>query len=80
MNMGLGFLPALYVRSEITPRKDVQILPLSEVPAYRTIALAWRPSAPYRVLYRALASLIRSICREKLHADVHAYEPSSPSI
>ncbi|WP_281300325.1 MULTISPECIES: hydrogen peroxide-inducible genes activator [unclassified Iodidimonas] len=77
MNMGLGFLPALYVRSEILPRKDVVVLGLNEELAYRTVAMAWRPSVPHRRLYRELAQFIRRMCQERLSADVRVHDPSA---
>jgi len=66
MGMGLGFLPALYVRSEILPRSDVAVLTLDPPPTYRAVGLAWRQSAPHRQLYRKLAHSMRRISRAKL--------------
>lgn len=70
MGMGLGFLPALYVRSEIMPRADVAVLPFEKPPAFRTVALAWRPRSPHKRLYRDIAQLFRAICRARLKDEV----------
>lgn len=68
---GLAFLPALYIRSEIEPRKDVTVLEMSDVPSDRDVVLAWRPTAPQRRLYRDLARQMRQICRSKLADCLH---------
>lgn len=78
MNMGLGFLPALYVRSEIAPRRDVSVLRMRKPPAQRTVALAWRPRSPHRRLYREIATLFRRICQTRLK-DVIVIEPAGES-
>lgn len=66
MGMGLAFLPALYIRSELQERSDLKILPLQGERIDRTIALVYRPTSPNRVLYRRLAGLIRELAEEKL--------------
>lgn len=66
MNMGLGFLPALYVRSDIKPRRDVVVLPMHPPPTHRSVGLAWRPTAPHRKLYRDIAARIRNVCKKRL--------------
>ena len=72
--IGLAFLPALYVRSEIGPRHDVEVLELDETPTDREVVLAWRPSAPQRQLYRAMAAFLRVQCRKKLGRILHVAE------
>lgn len=64
--IGISFLPALYVRSEISGRQDVATVPVSDLVESRTITLAWRNSAPHAALYRDLANKIRSIIAERL--------------
>lgn len=64
--IGLAFLPALYVRSEIEPRNDVAVLKLDKTPIDREVVLAWRPSAPQRNLYREMAQFLRTLCQQKL--------------
>jgi LysR family hydrogen peroxide-inducible transcriptional activator len=72
--IGLAFLPARYVRSEIGPRHDVEVLELDETPMHREEVLAWRPSAPQRQLYRAMATFLRAQCRKKLGDILHVAE------
>ncbi|MGD8326413.1 MAG: hydrogen peroxide-inducible genes activator [Sphingomonadales bacterium] len=69
--VGLAFLPALYVRSEIEPRSDVAVLDLDEAPTDREVVLAWRPSAPQRHLYKELAQFIRTLCAARLSDYLH---------
>lgn len=69
--IGLGFLPSLYVRSEILPRDDVQVLKLSNPPFDREVVLACRPSSQQKNLYRDIGNLIKKICRERLTNHVH---------
>ncbi|MCC3862508.1 hydrogen peroxide-inducible genes activator [Pseudemcibacter aquimaris] len=69
--IGIAFLPSLYVRSEIEPRKDVAVLELEDTPTDREVVLAWRPSAPQRHLYKELAAFIRSLCAKRLKNYLH---------
>lgn len=69
--IGLAFLPALYVRSEIEHRSDVTVLDLNRAPTDRDVVLAWRPSSPQRQFYRDMARLIRRLCRTKLGDTLH---------
>lgn len=69
--IGIAFLPALYVRSEIEPRNDVAVLELDQPPIDREVVLAWRPTAPQRNLYREIAQFLRKKCREKLGHVLH---------
>lgn len=73
--IGLAFLPALYVRSEIHPRNDVAVLKLDQTPTDREVVLAWRPSAPQRNLYREMAQFLRILCKQKLGSVVHVINP-----
>lgn len=68
--LGLSFLPALYIRSEIAPRNDVTILDLGFELPRREIALAWRPRSPQKHLYQQLTRIIRDICRNQLSGHV----------
>lgn len=58
MAMGVTFLPALYVRSEIRG-DEVVARPLAGRTVARRIGLAWRRSAAGAVAYRQLAALLR---------------------
>jgi len=70
MGMGLAFLPALYVRSEIRARDVLRITDVTGINVYRNHALAWRPSSPGRALFRELAKSMRSIASQQLSDDV----------
>jgi LysR family hydrogen peroxide-inducible transcriptional activator len=60
MGMGIAFLPALYVRSEIHRPGELRIASVYGEEIYRTHALAWRSSSPARQLFHEIAREIRS--------------------
>ncbi len=66
MNMGLAFLPALYVRSEIRQRDVLRVTDVTGLNVYRRHALVWRPASPARALFRRLAQRIRQISHRQL--------------
>ena len=57
MGVGIAFLPALYVRSEIGTHSDLAVLDL-DTPAYRRIGLAWRETAAQKEAFAAIAELV----------------------
>lgn len=62
MGMGLAFLPALYIRSEIVPGKsEVRVLRLKGKENLRLIGLAWRSTSVNGQLYRSFAEIIRGV-------------------
>ncbi len=61
MGMGLAFLPALYVESEIRDRSELVITDIEGIKTYRNHALVWRPTSPARGLFASLADQIRGI-------------------
>ncbi|MCU4653040.1 hydrogen peroxide-inducible genes activator [Roseibacterium sp. SDUM158016] len=65
MGMGLTFLPALYVRSEIDARAagDVVTRPFRGRRFSRSIGLVWRKNSGAGVAYSRLASAIRDTAR-----------------
>lgn len=66
MNMGLTFLPALYVQSEIaTPDGDVAVIPFREDSFTRSIGVVWRKSSGHHAGFTVFADLIRSVAKEK---------------
>lgn len=65
MGMGLSFLPALYVRSEINSRSEVLIKPFKGRPIYRQVGLLWRKSAGRAESYKALISIIQQVAQKK---------------
>ncbi|AHM03012.1 Activator protein [Roseibacterium elongatum DSM 19469] len=64
MDMGLTFLPALYVRSEIEGRaQDVIVRPFRRRRFSRSIGLVWRASSGAGPSYDKLADAIRATAR-----------------
>ena len=64
MNMGLTFLPALYVESEIQGRaRDVVTRPFRGRRFARSIGLVWRASSGAAPAYERLAAAIRDTAR-----------------
>ncbi len=66
MGMGIAFLPALYVASEIRDRESVRVAQVQGVEMQRHHALAWRSRSPARTLFRQLAEEIREMVAEQL--------------
>ena len=66
MGLGLAFLPALYVRSEIGDRGEVAMLRLRDARLERHIGLVWRGTASYGEMFEDLATVIREVARERL--------------
>lgn len=62
--LGIAFLPALYVKSEITPRQDVQSMQFDGAQFSRGVVLAWRPGSRRAELYRQIARIMRKISHE----------------
>jgi LysR family transcriptional regulator, hydrogen peroxide-inducible genes activator len=75
--LGLSFLPALYIRSEITPRNDVAILHLGFDLPQREIALAWRLRSPQKHVYQQITRIIRDVCRHQLAGHVQVLESTN---
>lgn len=66
MGVGLAFLPALYVRSEIGNRGELEVMELETSGLYRQIGLAWRKRSVHAPLFKTIADLIRDTARTKL--------------
>ncbi|MFT7288328.1 MAG: LysR family hydrogen peroxide-inducible transcriptional activator, partial [Halieaceae bacterium] len=64
MGMGIAFLPALYVRSEIHRPRELRIKKLHGKPIYRAHALAWRSSSPRSPMFVELANQIQELAGE----------------
>lgn len=66
MGMGVTFLPALYVRSEITGRAtEVVVRPLKDRKIWRSVGLVWRKKAGRTEGYRQIAAVIRDVVRSR---------------
>jgi len=70
MEMGVAFLPALYIRSEIRDRDELQVLSVEGQPIHRTHALAWRNSSPLRSFYRKLGIFFQEEIKKQFGDDV----------
>ncbi|MEM9302601.1 MAG: hydrogen peroxide-inducible genes activator [Pseudomonadota bacterium] len=70
MGLGIAFLPALYVKSEIRAGDELGIVDVEGETLMRLHALAWRPTSPARGLFRELAVEIRRIIAANLSDDV----------
>ena len=55
MGMGIAFLPALYIASEINEQSELQQVQIDGENITRTHALAWRPSSPSNHFFGQLA-------------------------
>lgn len=66
MGMGVAFLPALYVHSELHHPKALHVCELINNPITRQHGLVWRSAAPNRSFYRKVAADIRRIIEKRL--------------
>lgn len=70
MGMGIAFLPALYIRSEIHHQHELRVANVFGEEIYRTHALAWRSSSPARQLFKEIASEIRTVVKRDFSKDL----------
>jgi LysR family hydrogen peroxide-inducible transcriptional activator len=70
MEMGVAFLPGLYVRSEIRDRDELKILTIEGEQIYRVHALAWRNTSPLRTFFRNLGVFFQKISKQQFGDDV----------
>jgi LysR family hydrogen peroxide-inducible transcriptional activator len=66
MGMGIAFLPALYVRSEIHQPRELRVTTVHGEAIHRTHALAWRSASPARQLFQEIANEIRTVAARDL--------------
>ncbi len=66
MGVGIAFLPALYIRSEIGERGEVVILRHNLSNLYRQIGLAWRRKSVHETLFQDFAEMIRNTAATRL--------------
>lgn len=66
MEIGIAFLPGLYVHSELHRPEDLHVCELHGSPISREHALAWRNSAANRSFFREIAFAVRSIIKDQL--------------
>jgi LysR family hydrogen peroxide-inducible transcriptional activator len=70
MGMGIAFLPALYIRSEIHRPEELCIATVHGEEIQRTHALAWRKRSPARQLFQEIAKEIRASVSQNLSGEV----------
>ncbi len=65
MGMGVTFMPALYVHSEIHARSEVTVKALHGAQFARSVGLIWRKSAGRAEQYEQIADVIRDVAGRK---------------
>lgn len=75
MGMGMAFLPALYVKSEIRDKRELRVVDVEGVNVLRDHALVWRNTSPVRQFYRQLAREIREDIERSLGNHVTPIQP-----
>ena len=80
MGMGIAFLPALYVKSEIRDSSELRVTDVEGINVVRNHALVWRNTSPARNFYRELADQIRETVESTLSAVVMSvnWTPAKP--
>lgn len=61
MGVGIAFLPALYIHSEIGQDDSLVVKQIEGETIARVLGLAWRANSPARMFYRQLAGDMRSL-------------------
>lgn len=74
MGMGLAFLPALYIHSEIRADSSLVVRDVERYSIARIVGLSWRKSAPSRTFYREFAQDLRRVIRSELGAVVRVID------
>jgi LysR family hydrogen peroxide-inducible transcriptional activator len=75
MGMGIAFLPALYVRSEIHRPEEIVIRPLRGGRLFREHSLLYRNTSPSRHFFREFALLLHSVIEKELSDSVVPIAP-----
>lgn len=66
LNMGVSFLPALYVNSEVSSEAgDVAVLPFRRNRLTRSVGLAWRRRSAHRTMIDRIAGMIRAVAQDR---------------
>ena len=81
MGMGIAFLPALYVKSEIRDSSELRVTDVEGINVVRNHALVWRNTSPARNFYRELADQIRETVESTLSDVVMSvnWTPAKPN-
>lgn len=70
MEMGVAFLPALYIRSEIKDRDELSVVSIAGENIDRMHALAWRDTSPLRSFYAELGKFFQGEIKRQFGKDV----------
>lgn len=70
MGMGIAFLPALYVRSEVHRPEEILIRPLQGGRLFREHSLMYRSSAPSRHFFKEMTDFVRGVIDRELRDSV----------
>ena len=70
MEMGVAFLPGLYIRSEIRDRNELSVMRIRGEPIYRIHALAWRSTSPLKSFYSKLGQVFQQEVNTEFGDDV----------
>jgi len=65
MGMGVAFLPAIYVETEIAPNSDVIVRTLDDRVITRSVGLVWRKNSNQIHAYQKLTDIIRDVVRAR---------------
>jgi DNA-binding transcriptional LysR family regulator len=65
MNLGVAFLPELFVQSELSKGAAIHVLSLDEEPVVRNHVAAWRINSSSRHLFQKLSFDLKAIAMEK---------------
>ncbi len=64
MNMGIAFMPGLYINARITEEDKVKVLDLADEKIARTHVASWRKNAPSRHLFQKISYDIKTIAMD----------------
>lgn len=78
MGMGVAFLPALYVESEIRDSDDLKVVKLQGEKLTRTHIAAWRPHAASRHLFQKISFDIKAIALEHYRGVIETLPAEPP--
>lgn len=70
MGMGVAFLPALYVKSEVRHPAALRVTRIEGESMYRTHALVWRSASPTASVFRKVSDEIHRLVANSLAKDV----------
>ena len=77
MGMGIAFLPALYIRSEIHRPRELRVTTVKDEVLERTHAVVWRATSPSRALFRELAYELQAKALRDFADDLRPVAPPS---